>query len=84
DVKVTYKVTTAGGRAAKTVNTTMQRMVKSQPRQIVDTTTFGLINVRTNGEKILLAALNEKSSTWNVVEIKPVPHANRPADDGSN
>ncbi len=70
NVKLTYKVTQAGDRAPKTVNTTLRRAGKTEPRQIVDFTTFGLINVRTDGKKIVLAARNEADNSWNVKEIE--------------
>jgi beta-lactamase superfamily II metal-dependent hydrolase len=69
-VKVTYKVTFAGDRNPRTVHTTLQRKKKSRPRQIVDFTTFGLINVRTDGKKIVIAARNEADSSWNVRELE--------------
>ncbi len=70
DVKLTYKVVQAGDRRPKTFTTTFQRRDKTQPRQVVDFTTFGLINVRTDGKKILVAARNEKDGGWNVKEIE--------------
>ena len=69
EVKVTYKVTKAGDRQAKTVTRRFQKSNKTTPRQVVDFTSFGLINVRTNGEKILIAARNEKDNSWNTREI---------------
>lgn len=70
EVKVTYKVTQAGDRNAKTVTTTLQRQDKPTPRQIVDFTTFGLINVRTDGKRIVIAARNEANGSWNLREIQ--------------
>jgi beta-lactamase superfamily II metal-dependent hydrolase len=69
-VKVTYKVVLAGDRNPRTVTTTLQRAGKAVPRQIVDFTTFGLINVRTDGEKIVIAARNEADGSWNVKEVR--------------
>jgi hypothetical protein len=40
---------------------------------IVTGLVYGLINVRTDGKRILCAALNEKSRTWNVAVVKPKP-----------
>ena len=34
---------------------------------------YGLINVRTDGKRILCAALNEKDRTWNIAVVKPKP-----------
>lgn len=55
-----YKVTMAGARAPKSG----QSRVGS--RRIASKTTYGLINVRTDGKKIMCAALNEKDFKWNV------------------
>ena len=66
NVKVTYKVTQAGDRGAKTFTRTLQRKDKTTPRQLVDFTVFGLINVRTDGRKILIAARNEAKQSWNI------------------
>jgi len=69
-VKITYKIVYAGDRNPRTVTRTLQRANKTVPRQIVDFTTFGLINVRTDGKKIVIAARNEADRSWNVKEIK--------------
>ncbi len=64
DVMVTYKIRKAGGSlGTKTVQ--LHRDGKTQPRQMVDYTTFGLVNVRTDGEKLLIAARNEADLSWN-------------------
>ena len=55
-----YKVTMAGARAPKSG----QSRVGS--RRVASKTTYGLINVRTDGNKIMCAALNEKDFKWNV------------------
>ena len=64
-VKIKYKIRKAGGSlGTKTVQ--LLRDGKVQPRQIVDFTTFGLVNVRTDGKKLLVAARNEADDSWNV------------------
>jgi beta-lactamase superfamily II metal-dependent hydrolase len=63
-VKVTYKIRKAGGSlGTKTVQ--FHRDGKTHPRQMVDWTTFGLVNVRTDGKKLLIAARNEADMSWN-------------------
>lgn len=59
-----YKIIDAGARAAKTGS------AKLNERQIAAKTTYGLINVRTDGRTIMVAALNEKSFEWNVTTFK--------------
>ena len=34
--------------------------------RVVHSTTYGLVNVRTDGRKILCATMNEKKDTWDV------------------
>ncbi|MEM9556567.1 MAG: MBL fold metallo-hydrolase [Acidobacteriota bacterium] len=70
NVKLTYEVTLAGDRRPRTVTRRFQRRDKTTPRQVVDFTTFGLINVRTDGETIVLAARNEADGTWNTKTIR--------------
>jgi beta-lactamase superfamily II metal-dependent hydrolase len=59
-LRVTYRSVKAGNRGA----TTSTRRF-DYAKLAVDLI-FGLINVRTDGKKVLCAALNEKSATWNV------------------
>jgi hypothetical protein len=65
DLKATTKVIKAGDRNPVTV----KRSVKGS--RLATKTVYGLINVRTDGKKILCAALNEKESTWNVEMVDP-------------
>jgi hypothetical protein len=53
----------AGARGAKTGTAGVRR------RPVAARTTYGLINVRTDGETILFAALNEKEFKWNVTTV---------------
>ena len=46
-----------------------QHFSSSSPTGVV----YGLINVRTDGKRILCAALNEKDRTWNIAVVKPKP-----------
>ena len=64
-LRATAKVVKAGDRAPATVH----RRLKNA--RLATSTVYGLINVRTDGKKILCAALNEKTSTWNVEELRP-------------
>lgn len=62
--KTKYKVTMAGDRAPKTGS------AKIHKRRVAARTTYGLINVRTDGSTIMCAALNEKDFEWNVTSFK--------------
>jgi hypothetical protein len=57
---VDAKVTKAGDLNPTTVRRTLDRTY------IVAGLIYGLVNVRTDGEKILCATLNEKDNTWQV------------------
>jgi len=61
--KATAEVVLAGDRNARTV----QRRLRN--RYLVTGTVYGLVNVRTDGERIVCAALNEKDRSWNVAEL---------------
>ncbi|PCI80995.1 MAG: hypothetical protein COB20_02565, partial [SAR86 cluster bacterium] len=56
--KVDYSVVKAGDLNPTKRSSTLSR------RKIVDGIVYGLVNVRTNGNKILCAVLNEKKSKW--------------------
>ena len=57
-VKVAYNVVKAGDlRPTKRSRTLSSRL-------IVDGIFYGLVNVRTNGDRILCAVLNEKKNEW--------------------
>jgi beta-lactamase superfamily II metal-dependent hydrolase len=59
-----YKVTVAGARAPKSGRSIINK------RRIASKTTYGLINVRTDGTTIMCAALNEKDFKWNIETFK--------------
>ncbi len=59
-----YKVTMSGDRNPKTETSRMGT------RAIAHRMIYGLINIRTDGETIMCAALNEKDSKWNVTTFK--------------
>jgi beta-lactamase superfamily II metal-dependent hydrolase len=59
-----YKVVMAGARSAKSGS------AKVGHRRLATRTTYGLINVRTDGKTVMCAALNEKDFTWNVFTFK--------------
>jgi beta-lactamase superfamily II metal-dependent hydrolase len=58
--KVAAKVTKAGDLNPTTVTRTLDRTY------VVAGLIYGLVNVRTDGEKILCATLNEKDNSWQV------------------
>ena len=62
--KTRYKITMAGDRAPKSGSAGVRK------RRVAAKTTYGLINVRTDGRTILCAALNEKSFAWNISTFK--------------
>lgn len=59
-----YKVTMAGARAPKSGT------ARIDMRRVAARTTYGLVNIRTDGRTIMCAALNEKDFTWNVTSFK--------------
>ncbi len=59
-VMVTYTETKPGDREPTT------KTLPLSARQIAARLVFGLVNVRTDGEKILCATLSEKDATWHV------------------
>jgi hypothetical protein len=63
-LRARYKFAMAGDRNPQEESTRLSS------RRIAARTTYGLINVRTDGETILFAARNEKDSSWNVTTIK--------------
>ena len=62
-IEIEAKVTKAGDLNPTTVKRKLDRT------NIVAGLIYGLVNVRTNGEKILCATLNEKDKTWQVKTI---------------
>lgn len=60
EVWVNYKQTNAGDLNAANKNRTLDRLT------LVDGVIYGLINIRTDGDKILLGVMNEKANTWDV------------------
>lgn len=62
--KTRYKITMAGGRGAKSGS------ARVHYRRVAANTTYGLINIRTDGKTIMCAALNEKEFKWNVTTFK--------------
>lgn len=61
--EVTASVTMAGDRNPRTVKRTLDNSY------IVTGLIYGLVNVRTNGERIVCATMNEKEHSWHVQEI---------------
>ena len=57
---VTYKRTKSGALRASTKVKSMDRL------KVVDGIVYGLVNVRTDGKKILCATLNEGKSKWEI------------------
>jgi beta-lactamase superfamily II metal-dependent hydrolase len=64
NVRVTYKETKAGERKPRTRSKTMA------DSKIVAGLTYGLVNVRTNGQKILCATMDEKGDGWQIKTIE--------------
>jgi hypothetical protein len=62
--KTRYEVTMSGDRNPKKRSGNLGR------QRLVHRTTYGLINVRTDGDNIMFAALNEKEFKWNITTIK--------------
>jgi beta-lactamase superfamily II metal-dependent hydrolase len=65
DTKFDYEVTTAGGLRPKKKTRGFDRRSK-----MVDSVTYGLVNVRTDGRKILCATLNENKHKWEIEEFE--------------
>jgi beta-lactamase superfamily II metal-dependent hydrolase len=65
DARIKAKVTKIGANNP----TTKERSLKNA--FVVTGLTYGLVNVRTDGKRILCATLNEGSSTWQVKVVKP-------------
>jgi hypothetical protein len=58
--RVAYKRTTSGALNPKKMIKPMERL------KVVDGLVYGLVNVRTDGKKVLCATLNEGKSTWSI------------------
>ncbi|MEP7382584.1 MAG: hypothetical protein ABI910_12910 [Gemmatimonadota bacterium] len=71
-LRATAKVTKAGDLNPSTETRGMRGSY------VVTGLVYGLINIRTDGKRILCAALNEKSRTWNVAVVKPKPRPQNP------
>lgn len=63
-VRVTYKETRAGDLKARTRSQALGGSL------IVSGLIYGLVNVRTDGERILCATMNEKDYSWQTKEIR--------------
>ena len=63
-LKASYKFVDAGARNVQSGSTRLFN------RRLAANTTYGLINVRTDGSTIMCAALNEKEFKWNVKSFK--------------
>ncbi len=63
-LKAYFKVVDAGARAPKSGSARVAH------RRLAASTTYGLINIRTDGSTIVAAALNEKEFKWNVTSFK--------------
>ncbi|MEO1527521.1 MAG: MBL fold metallo-hydrolase [Planctomycetota bacterium] len=63
-LKASYEVVDAGARNPKSGSARLAN------RRLASATTYGLINVRTDGSTIMCAALNEKKLEWNVTSFK--------------
>lgn len=63
-IKIESKVTKAGDMKPTTVKKQLDQM------NIVAGLIYGLVNVRTDGETILCATMNEKDNTWQVKKVK--------------
>ncbi len=61
--RVSYRALRAGDRNPRTFESDLQR------RKLAADFVYGLINVRTDGQRIMCAALNEKSPTWNITSF---------------
>ena len=64
NARLTYKETKAGERKPRTRTKTIKGS------KIVAGLTYGLVNVRTNGDKILCATMDEKGDGWRVETIR--------------
>lgn len=62
-LRTNYSITMAGDRNPKSGSGLLNR------QRLAAKTTYGLINLRTDGRSILCAALNEKSFRWNVSAV---------------
>lgn len=62
--EIEYKETKAGDRTPRT------RTRKLGHSLVVAGVIYGLVNVRTDGENILCAALNEKNYSWKIKKVK--------------
>ena len=68
-LEATAEVVLAGARNPRSV---LRRLAN---RYLMTDNIYGLINVRTDGERIVCAALNEAKRTWNVSEVEPKARA---------
>ncbi len=63
-LRAKFEIVDAGARAPK------KGVGRLSNHRIAASTTYGLINVRTDGSTIMCAALNEKDLEWNVTSFK--------------
>jgi beta-lactamase superfamily II metal-dependent hydrolase len=59
-IQVSYKQTKSGGLNAEDKTTALSKL------RVADKFVYGLVNVRTDGNKILCAVLNEGNSSWEI------------------
>lgn len=59
-IQVSYKQTKSGGLGAADKTTPLFKL------RVADKFVYGLVNVRTDGNKILCAVLNEGNSSWEI------------------
>jgi beta-lactamase superfamily II metal-dependent hydrolase len=64
DVVVTYEETASGGRSPKTGRDSLEDI------RVVAGIVYGLVNVRTDGSKILCATRNEGKGKWDIKKFK--------------
>ncbi len=60
NIEVSYKQTTSGGLNSK------DKKAKLSKLRVADKFVYGLVNVRTDGNKILCAVMNEGNGTWEI------------------
>ncbi|RXM41819.1 hypothetical protein [Flavobacterium sp. YO64] len=63
-IQVSYKQTKSGGLNAEDKTTALSKL------RVADKFVYGLVNVRTDGNKILCAVLNEGNSSWEIKTFK--------------
>ena len=64
DTKVSYSVSKSGDRRPSKKVSTFDKT------KVVGGLVYGLVNVRTDGDKILFATLSEKDTSWEIKTIR--------------